>query len=352
MDLDKIKSLIINIDLDSWYFYIPEIIDKYLKWKINLQPPFQRKYKWNKAQKSNLIESILLWIPTPSIFVFEDKDLNWEVIDWQQRITTILEFYKKISISWSNSLKSWLSSTEILGDEFLWKTINDFDKSLAPYFSKTKLHIFLIWKDSDEEIKYKLFERLNKSWTTLTPQEIRNSYLIGYSWEIYNLINTCSQIESFRNIAMITQSKIDNSNDKELILRSLALFKLKDRLDKYKSISSFLNENLWLLIKEYENKVIEIKNIFIDIINRLNDSMWKDTFKSINKKTFANPIFDTVMYWALVNYDLFKNMSNEDIKNDINSLKENTEYQNQISSGPSGKDKLKTAINFWENLFK
>lgn len=352
MDLEKIKSLIMNVDLDSWYFYIPEIIDKYEEWKIDLQPKFQRPYKWNKSQKSNLIESILLWIPMPSIFVFEDINLNWEIIDWQQRISTILEFYKKVSTNWTKSIKNWLSSTEILWDEFLWKTINNFDKSLAPFFSKTKIHIFIIWKDSDPEIKYKLFERLNKWWTYLKSQEIRNSYLVGFYWEIYKLINICSKDENLKKIAKITQNKVDNSEDKELILRSLTLFKLSDHLKKHTSISTFLDKNLGLFIKEYENIIEDTKIMFLNIVKKLNESMWDDTFKSITKKKFTSPIFDTIMYWALINYKDFTSKSSLDIKNDIEALKLNTTFQEEIWIWPTSKDKLLTAINFWKTLFK
>src|SRR5271169_1970830 len=72
------------------------IVSMYDNREIDIDPEFQRLFRWNIGQKSKLIESLLLGIPIPSIFVFEREDGTWELIDGLQRIATILEFMGKL----------------------------------------------------------------------------------------------------------------------------------------------------------------------------------------------------------------------------------------------------------------
>src|ERR1700688_3717602 len=77
---------------DAYQMSIGEIVSMYDNREIIIDPDFQRLFRWNNSQKSKLIESLLLGIPLPSIFVFEKGDGSWELIDGLQRISTILEF--------------------------------------------------------------------------------------------------------------------------------------------------------------------------------------------------------------------------------------------------------------------
>jgi hypothetical protein len=77
---------------DAYQMSIGEIVTMYGNQEIIIDPEFQRLFRWNIGQKSKLIESLLLGIPLPSIFVFEKEDGTWELIDGLQRISTILEF--------------------------------------------------------------------------------------------------------------------------------------------------------------------------------------------------------------------------------------------------------------------
>src|ERR1700688_408847 len=81
---------------DAYQMSIGEIVSMYDNREIIIDPDFQRLFRWNNSQKSKLIESLLLGIPLPSIFVFEKDDGSWELIDGLQRISTILEFMGKL----------------------------------------------------------------------------------------------------------------------------------------------------------------------------------------------------------------------------------------------------------------
>ena len=81
---------------DAYQMSIGEIVSMYDTGEIIVDPEFQRLFRWNIGQKSKLIESLLLGIPVPSIFVFEKDDGKWELVDGLQRISTVLEFMGRL----------------------------------------------------------------------------------------------------------------------------------------------------------------------------------------------------------------------------------------------------------------
>jgi hypothetical protein len=84
------------VKTDAYQMSIGEIVSMYENREIVIDPDFQRLFRWDIGQKSRLIESLLLGIPLPSIFVFERGDSSWELIDGLQRVSTVLEFMGKL----------------------------------------------------------------------------------------------------------------------------------------------------------------------------------------------------------------------------------------------------------------
>src|SRR5258705_3761871 len=92
MLLEEIMNAQRHVRTDAYQMSIGEIVSMYDNSEIVVDPEFQRLFRWDIGQKSKLIESLLLGIPIPSIFVFEKDDSKWELIDGLQRISTLLEF--------------------------------------------------------------------------------------------------------------------------------------------------------------------------------------------------------------------------------------------------------------------
>src|SRR5215831_16016043 len=89
---DEIQNASLSIKTDSYAMSIGELINLYRTKEIDLHPQFQRFFRWTDAQKTRLIESILLGIPLPPIFVAQRRDGVWDVVDGLQRLSSILEF--------------------------------------------------------------------------------------------------------------------------------------------------------------------------------------------------------------------------------------------------------------------
>ena len=96
--LDKIQTARDEVKPDNGRVTIGEVITSYNDKEIILNPNFQRVFRWSPVQKSRLIESILLGIPLPPIFVSVDKRTIWTVIDGVQRLSTLLEFSKNLIV--------------------------------------------------------------------------------------------------------------------------------------------------------------------------------------------------------------------------------------------------------------
>src|ERR1035437_442831 len=93
---DEITKAQRSVRTDAYQMSIGEIVSMYENDEIIIDPDFQRLFRWNDGQKSKFIESILLGIPIPSIFVFERENGKWELIDGLQRVSTLLEFMGKL----------------------------------------------------------------------------------------------------------------------------------------------------------------------------------------------------------------------------------------------------------------
>ena len=88
-EIDKMSK---SIKTDNYPMSIGELSNLYLDGDININPIYQRMFRWDITQQSALIESILLQIPIPPIYVFQDEDGTWSIIDGQQRLSTIFKF--------------------------------------------------------------------------------------------------------------------------------------------------------------------------------------------------------------------------------------------------------------------
>ena len=178
--------------------------------KIYLEPEFQRNAKiWDDKTASLLIESILLNVPIPPIYVSEEEDGLWNVIDGLQRVNTFRRFL-------NNEFK--LRGLEAFPplNKSNYKSLNEKAKAIL---DSGYLRIIVITKDSNPEMKYDIFMRLNRGSVKLTEQELRNClYRGGFN----DLLKELCDNEKFLTILGLTRPH-KRMADAELILRYFTL---------------------------------------------------------------------------------------------------------------------------------
>ena len=151
-----------EIYTDGYPMSIGEISSLYKDKELDIHPEFQRIFRWSILQKTKLIESILLGIPIPSIFVSQREDGVWDVVDGLQRLSTIFEFMGILR----DENKELLPGSVLVATDYLpsllgkkWDSENpdiELDNALKIEFKRVKIDIKIVKKQSDKNIKYEV----------------------------------------------------------------------------------------------------------------------------------------------------------------------------------------------------
>lgn len=291
-EIDKTRQ---EIRTDGYSMSIGEWISLYEKNEIDIHPDFQRFFRWSEHQKSTFIESILLGIPIPPIFVSQRDDGIWDVIDGLQRLSTIYEFIgifrsnnlnENTSQNESNSLVALQETTylpSLKGKK--WDDPEDIDNSLTQaqrlLIKRSKIAVHIIEKESDEMIKYELFQRLNTGGSVATPQEVRNCILLMLNKELFDLIRLLADRESFKSCIALSDKNYEEQYDMELVLRFILLFDKDDEsLQKLGGdVSVFLTDRMREMALKEDLNIAHITRAFDETFNILNQATKDNSFK-------------------------------------------------------------------------
>jgi hypothetical protein len=219
---------------DAYQMSIGEIVSMYDNREIIIDPEFQRLFRWNNSQKSKLIESLLLGIPLPSIFVFEKDDGSWELIDGLQRISTILEFMGKLrNPNGGLDPPSILEATKYLPSLYntVWERSeliadvppdqqNEIDKSQQLAIRRGRISLEILKRPSDDKTKFDLFQRLNAGGTQANAQELRNCIMIMVNGTYFRAVKLAAEQQAFQRVTA-TDDQIDRQRHLELAVRFL-----------------------------------------------------------------------------------------------------------------------------------
>lgn len=239
-DNDKRKLYVDKVDKST-----SDLFRMIIEGELNLQPDYQRRFVWDIKTMSKFIESLLLAIPIPTIFLAENSDDTFEVIDGQQRLTTIFAFMKsKLDANDIDRLPKNLRELDVLTLNSL-ETLKQFNKKsyfdmidMQRKFNNVSLPVVIIKKDSTEDIKYDIFSRINSGAIKLNSQELLN---VMYRGKLIESLNIVSQEE-----------KIDQLFGERPVLKKR--FGYHEILLRAKVIEGFIDGNDWKLNK------IEVKN--------------------------------------------------------------------------------------------
>ena len=178
--------------------------------QISERPKFQRRYVWTNRLASRLIESILLNVPIPPCYLAQDRDFKLDVIDGQQRIYSIYRYVE-------NQFK--LRNLDVLTD-LNEKQFFQLPPKLQRRIETYTLRCVIVTNDSDPDIRFEVFERLNTSTVPLNPQELRNSISRG---SLNDLLGELAVHSSWLKI--LNRKQPDRRmRDEELILRFFGFY--------------------------------------------------------------------------------------------------------------------------------
>lgn len=300
--LSQIEDKRKEIFTDSYPMSIGELVNLYKDGDLEINPAFQRFFRWSQNQKVRLIESILLGIPLPSIFVAQRDDGVWDLVDGLQRISTILSFMNELKNEQGQieeGLK--LSATEYLPllEGVTWDNEdNRFDSALKRLFKREKIEIKIIKKESDTSTKFELFQRLNTGGSQLSDQEVRNCLLIMLNEDFYKILVDLSKDQNFNETISITERLYEERYEMELILRLLALANTPDdELKNIPDVSDFLTDKLKYFSDgemNWDNEKQILAKTFRIINATLSDNAFKRKVGEDFKGGFQLSIFEVI----------------------------------------------------------
>ncbi len=298
--------------------------------EINV-PDFQRRYVWNQKKASKLIESFLLGLPVPQVFLYQEsskRDLL--VVDGQQRLMSTHFFLNGTFIDGSTPFR-------LKGVKPKWegKTFNELEESDKRKFKNYILRatIFEQIDPADNKSVYEIFERLNTGGMPLTEQEVRNCVNHG---EINIFLERLNKNDNWR--ALLGKIEPDRRmKDIELILRFFSL--VKDWLTYKKPMKDFISLYMQEKVNLLETEQNELELLFNNTTNFINSNMGRAAFRLAGGRLNV-AILDSVMTSvAIVGPE---NISN--FKEKIDLLKTTPAYIDYVSKSTTDDDSVKGRI--------
>lgn len=297
-------------------------------------PAYQRRYVWEEDLKTKFIESLLLNIPIPYIFISENKDASMEIIDWYQRIRTMYDFV-------NNKFK--LTGIKKLTN-LEWFFFSDLTTVRQKFFLRKVMNV-IIFSNLEIDQKLEMFSRINTTAKKLNPWEVRKWTVW---WDFYDFMKKMSDLELFKELCPINKEKLDREEGIELILR---FFAYTEDFHMYKwDVWEFLTEYMQRKTNEInswdKSKILgNMENDFIKMLNfvKKNFEYW---FRKTEKARYVSSrvYFESISVWVGL---AFKEKNENDLNVVIiKSLLKDKNYEDIIKSDwANALKKFKARIN-------
>lgn len=333
---------------------IKESTDGYLKEdlknQIILDSSFQREEVWTRKQQSELIESVLIGLPLPLMYFYEDKNANLIVVDGRQRLTA---FFRYMDNEYS------LSELKILKEKS-GKRFNDLEAIFQSKLEDFQLMIQVIKPPTPDTIKFQIFDRVNRGGTPLNNQEMRNAL---YQGKASILLKELSESQEFLEATGKGISP-KRMKDRYIILRSIAFYLLRKDILKdeygllveYKGgIDDLLGKTMEFLNSQNTNFLKSIEKDFLQAMSIVSESLNKEAYRLTgpsNTRRFPinMNVFEVWTYLMILLKD--KNVSHKDIKRKYNNLIKDEIFLDSITNHRDSSRKVDIRYDLVEEIYE
>jgi hypothetical protein len=210
------------VDFDTFDIHMQQLISMLKEGQIRISPAYQRKFRWSEKRCSQFIESIMLGIPIPSLFMATNADSTWEVVDGVQRLSTIVKFAGDSELRLQYGLNGALVLNEL---EKLTESnglpLAGLPSNIQTHFWTRPAKVITLNDKSDTVVRYDLFERLNTGGVALSPQEIRDCVFRG---PFANQLDVWAKDRNFQASVKLTPLQQRDATAEECVLRFFAFY--------------------------------------------------------------------------------------------------------------------------------
>lgn len=332
-----------------------EITNLHSTKEILIQPEYQRLFRWTTDQRSRLIESILLELPIPQIFLIENDNGVLELIDGLQRVCSVIQFIQPEALELEPlRLQGCDIITNLNGYTFAELTLK-----LKLRIKRSSVRAIVIKRQSKSLLRYEMFKRLNTGGAILAPQEIRNctARMVGQRGvTFYKFLQDLANHESFKTcIDPLPQSEKDQKGDEELVLRFFAAKNARDVFPG--SVRDWLDtymENV-LLEKtpfEYDRESATFIALFDYLATIFQDGAFVRYRGNVAVGGLAPAYFEAITIGVLNTLDQVRAIPPDRIKQTVITTVQSQAFRDVTGPGANSKEKLGTRITVIENALK
>ncbi len=308
-------------------------------------PGFQRSYVWTQAEASRLVESLLLGLPVPGVFLASEPDTKeLLVIDGQQRLRS-LQFFYDGQFNPAEDEESVKKFRLIKVQPHLeGKSYSDLTDDQRRTLDNSVLHATVVRQESpenDDTGMYHIFERLNTGGRKLVPQEIRTAI---YHGGLIELIKKLNKLPEWREIFGASSSRL---KDQELILR---FFSFLSNWQGYSApMADFLSVYAHKNRSPTKDEAIELERVFVQTVRLVHASIGNRAFKIVRSLNAA--VFDSVMVALAEKVKLNQPINVDSLKTSYADLMADETYKQVVSKGTANEKSVELRIRLARDFF-
>lgn len=242
-----------RVDFDTYDITVQQLISMVESGAIDVAPAYQRHFRWDTQKRSDLVESVFLGVPVPSLFMATNKDGTWELVDGVQRLSTLTQFAgseearKRLQIEHPLVLQDLKKLSELDNATFA-----ELPESHKLQFLLRPIKVITLSDKSDLAVRFDLFERLNTGGEALTDQEIRACI---YRGPFNEFLERMARSKDFHKVVRLTERQESDGTREECVLRFFAfLYKYRSFVH---SVVDFLNDYMAESSKSFDYNVNE-----------------------------------------------------------------------------------------------
>ena len=355
-----------RISTDRMDVSFGELVNMYKNGELTIRPEYQRLFRWSADQKTALIESILLGIPVPPIFVAEDQNGIWELVDGLQRVSTVISFFGELKDDLTTvdipdasddldenereetiSINKWTLESGSLLKDLGGFNIDTLPKKYAINIKRASCRVEILRGESNTSMKYELFKRLNSGGSKLTPQEIRNAIYRGIDPKVNILIEELSRNQEFINLTDLNEQKKQELYDQELVLRFIAFLNKIDEINS--NTESYLDSFMDNAVQDAVFDIEYYRAMFLRVMAMLSNVAEKSIFRS-NRNLFVPAYFEGITIGIAQNIALYER-NQQLILINIERLKQDEAFKRYSGSASNSKNRVKNRLNRANEIF-
>ena len=310
-----------DIDIRDVPHTVFELMRKYDRKQLIIDPEYQRNLVWKPDQMSRFVESVILNFPLPAFYVNEQRDGKYVIVDGLQRTTTLHRF-----ISNQFDLQNLKTLPNFNGQKF-----KDLPDAIQAKIEDKRLQFYVIRPSVPINVVYELFDRINTGGTPLNRQEVRNCIFMGRSTA---LLNDLARKPYFKK-AIDDGVSATRMKDKEVILRYLAFTIFDYKQDYQGDLSEFLERAMLKINEMQEGEIENLEKGFERVMKLTHSFFGKRNFRyssftkngNVDFRGFINTsVMESVAFFFSGKTDEYLQTHRDQIIRNFDTLLQNPEY--------------------------